>query len=426
MNDLSHPGAVSSYYDDSLQASTHVLHDDLDQMLLHVDFPKLIEMAARVKKARQALLNGPPYPRDIQSPPSPQQVEHAVSRLQEQLLSRPIFPGSSVERGMDPIIDCTIDEALTTLTSEWDHLSKWIEQGSVSDSKPKAVNANNKKRGRVKKEAIAVKYSKWQTDILMKWMIENRDQPFPDQDAIEDLMKRTALAQTQVINWTTNVRKRNRKATCEGGKKPHHFIDFLFLVQDREEREREAGSAPTIQRSATFPRSSRESKVASRKTRSSSNEATNKAPSRAAPKSLRAATSNQQKSGISSIFRRTSDPKPTPTKSTKGRSRGRSIQKSASFSESTDAEHLMEPLPLRRDTAPDESVLINFANAWLSKSHPGEGILPTVTLDSTDAIHNMAPSCNNRIFDFDEMDLNFTAGDCFSWGLDIDCTPMEV
>ena len=39
---------------------------------------------------------------------------------------------------------------------------------------------------------------------------------------------------TQVVNWTTNVRKRNWKATTEKGKKPHHFLDFLFLADARD------------------------------------------------------------------------------------------------------------------------------------------------------------------------------------------------
>ena len=42
---------------------------------------------------------------------------------------------------------------------------------------------------------------------------------------------------SQVVNWTTNVRKRNLKATVEGGKKPHHFLDFLFLAEHRDKKE---------------------------------------------------------------------------------------------------------------------------------------------------------------------------------------------
>jgi hypothetical protein len=44
------------------------------------------------------------------------------------------------------------------------------------------------------------------------------------------------LTYSQVVNWTTNVRKRNLKATVEKGKKPHHFLDFLFLADNREKR----------------------------------------------------------------------------------------------------------------------------------------------------------------------------------------------
>jgi hypothetical protein len=77
----------------------------------------------------------------------------------------------------------------------------------------------------------------------MNWMIENKDQPFPDTDAIELLVQQTGLSSSQIVNWTTNVRKRNRKATCENGKKPHHFLDFLFLVHDREMKKANAAVA---------------------------------------------------------------------------------------------------------------------------------------------------------------------------------------
>lgn len=252
--------------------------DDLDLMLQHADFPRLLKLVLAVKQSRLELSKLPEQVRkeaDASAPHLnrakghllPDEVMQAVTRLQEQLLSSkqkhnsPRLGGDQqnkkpvIARGAYPITDSVIDDALVTLQLEWEHLHRVLAaqmhySGKKHDDEP--VNSstaniateglsstvgegnNSRKRKHSKKESIAVKHSKWQTDILMRWMIDHKDEPFPDHDEIKRLMKHTGLSQSQVINWTTNVRKRNRKATCQGGKKPHHFIDFLFLAQDRE------------------------------------------------------------------------------------------------------------------------------------------------------------------------------------------------
>eukprot|EP00977_Amphora_coffeiformis_P009484 scaffold2192_cov170-Amphora_coffeaeformis.AAC.18 len=355
--------------------------DDFDLMLLHVDFPKLVELAARVKKARQVLTHAPASPQDIRSALTWAEVQQAVERMQVQLLKNSHRPHQTLQRGKQPIIDGTIDDSLSALQNEWDYLANWIEQGHVSPTKAKSQG--RKKRDRSKKEAIAVKYSKWQTDILMQWMIDHKHQPFPDQEAISDLMQRTGLNQSQVVNWTTNVRKRNRKATCEGGKKPHHFIDFLFLVQSRETNE----SAPSIQRSVTFPLSRTEVKVKRSKTPKRKTRSATQAPVTAYQLSSPVACTSY--SGRSQdVFRHRSTVTPStstsaPRRQTRAAARATLAGVVSNCEDEDDDESgtLVEPFPFPFHGLHDTSLLREFSRVWL---HPqnSEAILPTITSDS--------------------------------------------
>lgn len=47
------------------------------------------------------------------------------------------------------------------------------------------------------------------------------------------MARKTNLTTNQIVNWTTNVRKRNLKATVKHGKKPIHFLDYIFKVEYR-------------------------------------------------------------------------------------------------------------------------------------------------------------------------------------------------
>lgn len=229
--------------------------DDVDIMLLHEDFPYLLSIAAKTKETRRKIaahssgtLRSASQSFLPKKSLQPDEVLLAVERMQEALLQRP-GTCETIPRGRYPITDSIMEDSMLLLQQEHELGEKWLQdqlqigRNEMSSKMKEGMvrEGTTSKRGRAtsasvdsKKEAIAVKYSKWQTDTLMTWMIEHKEQPFPDQDAIEWLMARTGLSHSQVVNWTTNVRKRNRKATCEGGKKPHHFIDFLFLAHDRE------------------------------------------------------------------------------------------------------------------------------------------------------------------------------------------------
>ena len=70
------------------------------------------------------------------------------------------------------------------------------------------VGGGGKAKG---KNKAPPKFTKWQTDILIDWMIEHREHPFPTTEQIRSLAETLGLTETQVVNWTTNVRKRNLK-----------------------------------------------------------------------------------------------------------------------------------------------------------------------------------------------------------------------
>jgi Homeobox KN domain len=222
--------------------------DDLDIILLHEDFPFLLSIAAKAKETRRRVelhdFEAPSFhPASAKSSLQPSDVFNAVDRMQHALLARPVT-AQTIPRGQYPITDAIMEDAMLLLQREHECGEEWLAQqrdsSKIKQEEETAV-ASKKKRVRgvgEKSDSIAIKYAKWQTDILMNWIIEHHDQPFPDQKSVDGLMASTGLSHSQVINWTTNVRKRNRKATCERGKKPHHFIDFLFLVQDREDKMR--------------------------------------------------------------------------------------------------------------------------------------------------------------------------------------------
>jgi hypothetical protein len=48
---------------------------------------------------------------------------------------------------------------------------------------------------------------KWKKDVLTKWVLENKNNPYPSEDTKNYLAKVCQLSKKQVSNWFTNARK---------------------------------------------------------------------------------------------------------------------------------------------------------------------------------------------------------------------------
>ena len=48
---------------------------------------------------------------------------------------------------------------------------------------------------------------KWKKDALVRWVLENKNNPYPSEDIKENLANALDLTKKQVSNWFTNARK---------------------------------------------------------------------------------------------------------------------------------------------------------------------------------------------------------------------------
>ncbi len=177
-----HIGPIDDHLD-------HESLSDFQRFLFHQDFGLFILLATKVKIIRKNLVSGTiPNASDvitithIQSRKGQKEVDEAAKLIQSKLFIGGgddfNFTKIVLPRGTCKVTDDLMKESIISLAREFNRCMTWynaFKGQSLTKSPPrKRVRLNIERREKKKSnEAIAVKYSKHQTDILTNWMIDH-------------------------------------------------------------------------------------------------------------------------------------------------------------------------------------------------------------------------------------------------------------
>lgn len=171
--------------------------NEFERFVAHQDFVLFLSLASKVKFVRKNLICGNVpdakdviYVTHIESKKYDDEVDIIAETIQSTLLfgaNDPVSPDAQnviFPKEICAKTDVLIEESIISLCREFNRCMTWYDsKKQVSLPRPpplKKLKANEEPLFPTTKSsyAIVVKYSKWQTDILTNWMIENRVRTF--------------------------------------------------------------------------------------------------------------------------------------------------------------------------------------------------------------------------------------------------------
>ncbi len=220
--------------------------DELDLMICHEEFTSLVALVEKVKFVQGLVQRASPaitefYEQHKPSVPksclSAEEVLAVVERMREQLSRTDV----TVRRGLYPVTDATMDDNFSILQKELEFCESCLRNHDRHLYQANIIATPQASKSHMATSPMTpsstTKYSKWQSDILLQWLVENHKDPTMSRLEVKELAHRTGLSPSQVSTWLQNMKRRRKKNTIDGTKKATHFLDFLFLANERDEND---------------------------------------------------------------------------------------------------------------------------------------------------------------------------------------------
>ena len=160
--------------------------DDFDQMLLHEDFGYYLFLASQLKHMHQYLKRRQVLATDdimiiediinnMENFDSEnQQINITKKIIRDKLCNNKGASKLVLKKGLFPQTDSLMSESIKVLKQQIKKCYDEIKQENTDGDDKRYSKKMKTEKGAVTAQPIAIKYSKYQTDVLTNWMIQHR------------------------------------------------------------------------------------------------------------------------------------------------------------------------------------------------------------------------------------------------------------
>jgi len=145
--------------------------DEFNLMVSHQDFQYILVLSSKIKAMKKYIDGSSPMP-SKNNLSYKVEANKNIKDIWENIRLKASPDGNTkiILRGTHKETDSLIDDALQILKNQLHECIQSIQKMANDERKPRKKAKSKESQN----DAIAIKYSKKQTDVLIKWMIDNR------------------------------------------------------------------------------------------------------------------------------------------------------------------------------------------------------------------------------------------------------------